>query len=53
MKILTQIICSLIVVSLLELIRRKSELAAFIIGLIMVVTILILCILELLGIISF
>lgn len=53
MKILTQIICSLIVVSLLELIREKSELTAFIIGLIMVIVLLILCVLELLGVISF
>ena len=53
MKILTQIICSLIVVSLLELIREKSELIAFIIGLIMVIVLLILCVLELLGVISF
>lgn len=52
MKILTQIIGSLIVVSLLELIRRESELAAFIIALIMVIVILTLCILELLGVIT-
>lgn len=53
MKILTQIICSLIVVSLLGLIRNKSEFAAFIIGLIMVIVLLILCILELFGVIAF
>ena len=53
MKILTQIISSLIVVSLLELIRGKSELAAFIIGLIMVIVLLVLCILELFGVIAF
>lgn len=53
MKILTQIICSLIVVLLLGWIERKSELAAFIIGLIMVIVLLILCVLELLGVISF
>ncbi len=53
MKILTQIICSLIVVLLLGWIERKSELAAFIIGLIMVIILLILCVLELLGVISF
>ncbi len=52
MKILTQIIGSLIVVSLLELIRRESEIAAFIIALIMVVVILILCVLELFGVIA-
>lgn len=53
MKILTQIIGSLIVVSLLELIRRESELAAFIVGLIMVIVLLVLCVLELLGVIAF
>ena len=53
MKILTQIVSSLIVVSLLELIREKSELAAFIIGLIMVIVLLVLCVLELLGVIAF
>lgn len=53
MKILTQIIGSLIVVSLLELIRNKSEFAAFIIGLIMVIVLLVLCVLELLGVIAF
>lgn len=52
MKILTQIIGSLIVVSLLELIRRESEIAAFIIALIMVIVILILCVLELFGVIA-
>ena len=52
MKILTQIVGSLIVVSLLELIRRESELAAFIIALIMVIVILTLCILELFGVIA-
>lgn len=52
MKILTQLICSLIVVSLLELIRRESEIAAFIIFLIMVIVILILCVLELFGVIA-
>jgi hypothetical protein len=53
MKILTQIICSLIVVLLLGWIERKSELAAFIIGLIMVIVLLVLCVLELLGVIAF
>lgn len=53
MKILTQIICSLIVVLLLGWIERKSELAAFIIGLIMVIVLLILCVLELIGVIAF
>lgn len=53
MKILTQIICSLIVVLLLGWIERKSELAAFIIALIMFIVILILCILELFGVIAF
>ena len=53
MKILTQIISSLIVVSLLELIREKSELAAFIIVLIMVIVLLVLCSLELFGVIAF
>lgn len=52
MRILTQLVCSLIVVSLLELIRKESEFAAFIIALIMVITLLILCILELLGVIE-
>ena len=52
MKILTQIIGSLIVVSLLELIRKESELAAFIICIIMVIVILILCVLELFGVIA-
>lgn len=53
MKILTQIICSLIVVSLLGWIEKKSELAAFIIGLIMVIVLLVLCVLELFGVIAF
>lgn len=53
MRILTQLVCSLIVVSLLELIKEKSELAAFIIGLIMVIVFLVLCILELFGVIAF
>lgn len=53
MKILTQIISSLIVVSLLGWIEKKSELAAFIIGLIMVIVLLVLCVLELLGVIAF
>lgn len=53
MKILTQIICNLILISILELIRNKSELAAFIIGLIMVIVLLVLCILELFGVIAF
>lgn len=53
MRILIQLICSLIVVLLLGWIERKSELAAFIIGLIMVIVLLILCVLELLGVISF
>ena len=52
MKILTQIICSLIVVSILGLIEKESELAAFIICLIMVIVILILCVLELFGVIA-
>lgn len=52
MKILTQIVGSLIVVSLLALIRKESELAEFIIALIMVIVILILCILELFGVIA-
>lgn len=52
MKILTQLICSLIVVCLLELIAKESKLAAFIIGLIMVIVILILCVLELFGVIA-
>lgn len=53
MKILTRIICSLILVSLLELIRNKSEFAALIIGLIMVIVLLVLLSLELLGVIAF
>ena len=53
MKILTQIICSLILVSLLAWVEKKSELAAFIIGLIMVIVLLVLCILELFGVIAF
>nr|DAQ01895.1 MAG TPA: hypothetical protein [Caudoviricetes sp.] len=53
MKISTQIIGTLIVVSLLELISKESKLAAFIIGLIMVIVILILGILELFGVIAF
>lgn len=53
MKILTQIICSLIVVFLLGWIEKKSELAVFIIGLIMVIVLLVLCILELFGVIAF
>lgn len=53
MKILTQLICSLIAVCLLELIAKESKLAAFIIGLIMVIVLLILCILESFGVISF
>jgi len=53
MKILTQIICSLILVSLLGWVEKKSELALFIIAAIGVITILILCILELFGVIAF
>lgn len=53
MKILIQLICSLIVVCLLELIAKESKFAAFIIGLIMVIVLLVLCISESLGVISF
>nr|DAY42289.1 MAG TPA: hypothetical protein [Caudoviricetes sp.] len=53
MKILTQIICSLILVSLLGWVEKKSELALFIIAVIGVIAILILCILELFGVIAF
>lgn len=53
MKILTQIICSLIVVFLLGWVEKKSELALFIIAVIGVIAILILCILELFGVIAF
>ena len=53
MKILIQIICSFIVVLFLGWIERKNELAAFIIGSIMVIVLLILCVLELLVVISF
>lgn len=53
MKILTQIICSLILVSLLGWVEKKSELALFIIAAIGVIAILILCILELFGVIAF
>lgn len=53
MKILTKIICSFIVVLFLGWIERKSELTAFIIGSIMFIVLLILCVLELLGVISF
>nr|DAX28510.1 MAG TPA: hypothetical protein [Caudoviricetes sp.] len=53
MRILTQIICNLILVSILEFIRNKSEFAAFIIGLIMVIVLLVLCVLELFGVITF
>ena len=52
MKILTQIICSLILVFLLGWVEKKSELALFVIGLIMVIVILTLCILELFGVIT-
>ena len=52
MKILTQIIGSLIVVCLLGLIAKESELAAFIVGLIMVIVLLVLCVLELFGVIA-
>lgn len=53
MKILIQLVCSLIAVCLLELIAKESKLAAFIIGLIMVIVLLVLCVLELLGVIAF
>ena len=53
MKILTQIICNLILVFLLGCIGKKSELALFIIGLIMVIVLLVLCVLELFGVITF
>lgn len=53
MKILTQIICSLILVSLLGWVEKKSKLALFIIAVIGVIAILILCILELFGVIAF
>ena len=53
MRILTQLVCSLIVVCLLELIAKESKLASFIIGLIMVIVLLVLCILELFGVIAF
>lgn len=53
MRILTQIICTLILISLLEFIRNKSEFAAFIIGLIMVIVLLVLCVLELFGVVTF
>lgn len=53
MRILTQLICSLIVVCLLELIAKENKLTAFIIGLIMVIVLLVLCVLELLGVIAF
>ena len=53
MKILTQIICSLILVYLLGWVEKKSELALFIIAVIGVIAILILCILELFGVIAF
>ena len=53
MRILTQIICSLILVSILGWIEKKSELALFIIAVIGVIVILILCVLELFGVIAF
>ena len=53
MKILTQIICSLILVFILGWIEKKSEFAVFIIGLIMVIVLLVLCVLELIGVITF
>ena len=53
MKILTQIICSLIVGCLLGLIAKKSEFAAFIICSIMVIVLLVLCVLELFGVLAF
>ena len=53
MKILTQLICSLIVVCLLELIAKESKLAAFIVGLIMVIVLLVLCVLEIFGVMDF
>lgn len=53
MRILTQLVCSLIVVCLLEMIAKESKIAAFIICLIMVIVLLVLCALELLGVIAF
>ena len=53
MRILIQLICSLIVVCLLESIAKQSKFAEFIIGLIMVIVLLVLCILELFGVIAF
>lgn len=53
MKILTQIICSLILVFLLGWIEKKSELAFFIIAAIGIIVILVLCVLELIGVITF
>jgi hypothetical protein len=53
MKILTQVICSLIVGCLLGLIAKKSEFAAFIICSIMVIVLLVLCVLEIFGVMAF
>nr|DAX80796.1 MAG TPA: hypothetical protein [Caudoviricetes sp.] len=53
MKILTRLICSLIAGCLFGLIAKKSELAAFIIGSIMVIVLLVLCVLEIFGVMAF
>ena len=53
MKILTQIICSLIVVVPLEIIFKKKEFLGILLVLLGVILVVILCILELLGVISF
>ena len=53
MKILTSIICSLIVVIPLEIIFQKNESLGILLSLLGGVLIVVLCILELLGVISF
>lgn len=53
MKILTQIICSLIVVIPLEIIYEKNEFLGMLLVLLGGILIVVLCILELLGVISF
>ena len=53
MKILTSIICSLIVVIPLEIIYKKNEFLGILIALLGGILIVVLCILELLGVIEF
>ena len=53
MKILTSIICSLIVVIPLEILYEKNEFLGILFALLGGILIVVLCILELLGVISF